>query len=204
MNYLSKLFLFGSVLLFAVSCSSTQTATEPEANAPTENEETETTAEAVTATETWHLAPANASPYYGTGVEKAYAELLADRSPRKKVIVAIIDSGTDIHQEDLQTKIWTNKDEILGNDIDDDGNGYVDDMHGWNFIGGPDSTHVDKDTYEVVRIYDRLSDKYEGVSEDSVAEENQDEYAYFQEIKEAYQKRVERNQRELQQVSQTR
>ena len=80
----------------------------------------------------------------------------------------------------------------------------MDDMHGWNFIGGPDSTHVDKDTYEVVRIYDRLSDKYEGVSEDSVAEENQDEYAYFQEIKEAYQNRVERNQRELQQVSQTR
>lgn len=204
MNYLSRLLLFGSILVFAVSCASTQTTTDSETDSPQETEETETTSEPVSATETWHLAPTDASPYYGTGVENAYAELLADKSSEEKVIVAIIDSGTDIYHEDLEKKIWKNSDEIPGNNTDDDGNGYVDDIYGWNFIGGPDSSHVDKDTYEVVRIYARLSEKFEGVSEDSVDEENEDEYAYFQEIEEAYQNRLDRNERELEQVSQSR
>lgn len=206
MNYSSKLFTFIFVAVFSVSCAGTKSTTESEsksAAADTALSEAENMAE-VTATETWHLTPADAAPYYGTGVEKAYAELLSDKEPAEKVIVAIIDSGTDIHHEDLRAKIWINRDEIPGNHADDDNNGYVDDIHGWNFIGGPDSTHVDKDTYEVVRIYDRLSEKYAGIPKDSVAEENMDEYAYFQKIKEAFQKRREQNQQQLNQISQSR
>ena len=51
------------------------------------------------------------------------------------VIVAIIDSGVDIEHEDLDGVIWTNEDEIPNNGIDDDKNGYIDDVHGWNFLG---------------------------------------------------------------------
>jgi subtilisin family serine protease len=54
------------------------------------------------------------------------------------VIVAVIDSGVDVNHEDLQGKMWTNAGEIANDGIDNDGNGYIDDVFGWNFIGGKD------------------------------------------------------------------
>jgi subtilisin family serine protease len=82
----------------------------------------------------------------GMSVDRAYAELLKGKKNRK-VIVAILDSGVDIEHEDLKSVIWTNKKEIAGNGIDDDKNGYVDDIHGWNFIG-----NITKENYEFDRI----------------------------------------------------
>ena len=70
----------------------------------------------------------------GMSVNKAYAEILNGKTG-KTVIVAVIDSGIDIGHEDLDGVIWTNSDEIAGNGKDDDNNGYVDDVHGWNFLG---------------------------------------------------------------------
>ncbi len=70
----------------------------------------------------------------GMSVDKAYTELLKGKKG-KKVIVGIVDSGVDINHEDLKTVIWTNPKEIAGNGIDDDKNGYIDDIHGWNFLG---------------------------------------------------------------------
>ncbi|KJD34046.1 peptidase S8 [Tamlana nanhaiensis] len=70
----------------------------------------------------------------GMSVDKAYAEIIKNKKG-KKVIVAVIDSGIDIDHEDLNDIIWTNKDEIPNNGKDDDNNGYVDDVHGWNFLG---------------------------------------------------------------------
>ena len=70
----------------------------------------------------------------GMSVDKAYAELLKDKKG-VKVIVGIVDSGVDIDHDDLKPVIWTNKKEIPGNGIDDDKNGYIDDIHGWNFLG---------------------------------------------------------------------
>ncbi|MEX0722908.1 MAG: S8 family peptidase [Gracilimonas sp.] len=203
MKYSSKLFTLILISTFTISCSGTKTTTETESTEPATEETATSEMVEVTATETWHLTPTNASPYYGTGVEKAYTELLADRSPKEKVIVAIIDSGTDIEHEDLQGKIWANEDEIPGNRVDDDGNGYIDDVNGWNFIGGPDGSHVNKDTYEVTRLYAKLKNKYVDISEDSVSTENKDEYDYYLDIKEAFERRVQQNQQELTQVEQT-
>jgi cell wall-associated protease len=70
----------------------------------------------------------------GMSVDKAYAELLKNKKG-KKVIVGIVDSGVDIEHEDLKAVVWTNKKEIPANGIDDDKNGYIDDIHGWNFLG---------------------------------------------------------------------
>ncbi|WP_458628250.1 S8 family serine peptidase [Winogradskyella sp. PC D3.3] len=70
----------------------------------------------------------------GMSVDKAYAEIIKNKKG-KKVIVAVIDSGIDIDHEDLDGVIWTNKGEIPNNGIDDDNNGYIDDIHGWNFLG---------------------------------------------------------------------
>jgi subtilisin family serine protease len=105
----------------------------------------------------WWMAAADAvSP--GAGVERAYRELLAGRSPERTVVVGVIDSGVEITHEDLDDNIWVNEDETPGNGVDDDGNGYVDDVHGWNFIGGPGGEHVNLDTYELTRLYARCQE----------------------------------------------
>lgn len=70
----------------------------------------------------------------GMSVNKAYNEILKGRMG-ETVVVAVIDSGIDIEHEDLDGVIWTNPKEIPGNGIDDDKNGYIDDIHGWNFMG---------------------------------------------------------------------
>lgn len=70
----------------------------------------------------------------GMSVDRAYDEIIKNKKG-STVIVAVIDSGIDTDHEDLQGSIWTNTKEIPGNGIDDDNNGYVDDIHGWNFLG---------------------------------------------------------------------
>jgi len=86
----------------------------------------------------------------GMSVDKAYAEFIKDKKGAK-VIVGIVDSGVDIEHEDLKSVVWTNKKEIAGNKIDDDKNGYIDDIHGWNFLGD-----ITKENLEYERI---LKDK---------------------------------------------
>ena len=84
----------------------------------------------------------------GMSVDKAYAELLKGKKGTK-VIVGIVDSGVDINHEDLKSVIWTNPKEIAGNKIDDDKNGYVDDIHGWNFLG--DAVHEQLEMTRIVK-----------------------------------------------------
>ena len=109
----------------------------------------------------WHLEDRTTSGIQGISLEKAYAELLSKRNPQKKVVVAVIDSGIDTTHEDLKPVLWTNKLEIPGNGKDDDKNGYTDDIHGWNFIGGKDGKNVGKDSYEAARVYYRFKEKFE-------------------------------------------
>jgi subtilisin family serine protease len=70
----------------------------------------------------------------GMSIDRAYAEIIKNKKG-KTVIVAVIDSGIDIDHEDLNGVLWTNKKEKPNNGIDDDNNGYIDDIHGWNFLG---------------------------------------------------------------------
>lgn len=84
----------------------------------------------------------------GMSVDKAYAELLKGKKGQK-VIVGIVDSGVDINHEDLKAVIWTNPKEIPGNGIDDDKNGYIDDIHGWNFLG--DAVHEQLEMTRIVK-----------------------------------------------------
>ena len=70
----------------------------------------------------------------GMSVDKAYAEIIGNKKG-EKVIVAVLDSGMDLTHEDLVDVLWVNKGEIAGNNKDDDNNGYIDDIHGYNFLG---------------------------------------------------------------------
>lgn len=70
----------------------------------------------------------------GMSLDKAYAEIIKNKKG-KKIIVAVLDSGMDLSHEDLDGVLWTNTGERPGNNKDDDGNGFVDDIHGYNFLG---------------------------------------------------------------------
>lgn len=124
----------------------------------------------------WHLLDYAADSVYGTSVQRAYTELLKGRKSTP-VIVAVIDSGIDTLHEDLKSILWTNPKEIPGNGIDDDKNGYVDDVHGWNFLGGKDGRSLKDDSDEATREYVRLKDKY--VNPDSALSHDSKEYAYW-------------------------
>lgn len=92
----------------------------------------------------------------GVEADRTYVEFSKPVS-KNEIIVAVIDSGIDINHEDLKGKIWINKDEIPGNGIDDDNNGYIDDVNGWNFIGGKDGRHIGPETLEVTRELKRIT-----------------------------------------------
>ena len=117
----------------------------------------------------------------GTGMftNKAYGLLKNKKS--QPVIVAVIDSGVDIEHEDLKGKIWVNTDEIPNNNIDDDKNGYIDDVYGWNFIGNANGQNLDAACLEKTRILKVLMDKYDGV--DAASIKNDKEFELYLEVK---------------------
>jgi len=108
----------------------------------------------------WHLMDKSTSGYCGISMDKAYDFLKTKKLKSKTVIVAVIDSGIDTTHEDLKDVLWKNQKEIPGNGIDDDKNGYVDDINGWNFLGGKDGKNVEQDSYEAARVYHSLKSKY--------------------------------------------
>jgi len=94
----------------------------------------------------------------GISTEKAY-ELLQGRKSTP-VIVGVLDGGIDYQHEDLKDVMWVNEKEIPGNGIDDDGNGYVDDVHGWNFLGNANGENVQYDNLEMTRLIRLYEPKY--------------------------------------------
>jgi len=121
----------------------------------------------------WHLKD-RSEGYYGISLDKAYKFVKGKTG--KTVIVAVIDSGIDTTHEDLKPVLWRNEKEIPGNGVDDDGNGYVDDVHGWNFLGGRDGRNVKEDSYEAARVYHNLKAKYEGVKPETLSPAEKAEY----------------------------
>jgi len=94
----------------------------------------------------------------GISTEKAY-ELLKDKESTP-VIVGVLDGGIDYMHEDLKDVMWTNPGETAGNGEDDDDNGYIDDIHGWNFIGNPNGENVQYDNLEMTRLIRIYEPKY--------------------------------------------
>ncbi|MFZ9386856.1 MAG: S8 family peptidase [Chitinophagaceae bacterium] len=108
----------------------------------------------------WHLLDKTKDGFYGISIDKAYEFVKTKNIKSSPVIVAVIDSGIDTTHEDLRSILWRNPKEIPGNGIDDDKNGYVDDVYGWNFLGGRDGRNVEQDSYEAARVYHKFKDKW--------------------------------------------
>lgn len=124
----------------------------------------------------WHLLDAKKDNYYGISLNNTYEFLRGQKS--KQVIVAVIDTGVDTTQADLKNVLWKNPKEIPGNGIDDDGNGYIDDVYGWNFLGGKDGRNLKIESFEVSRVYHKYKNKYfqKLVDTDTMCNKNKDEY----------------------------
>lgn len=127
----------------------------------------------------WHLLDFNTDSINGISLTPAYNFLKGVKS--KPVIVAVIDSGVDTTHEDLKNILWNNPKEISGNGIDDDKNGYVDDIHGWNFLGGKDGRNVTKASREASRIYHSYKNKFlnKTLNLESLTEEEKGQYSLW-------------------------
>jgi cell wall-associated protease len=126
----------------------------------------------------WHLMDKEQDGFEGISLNKAYEFVRERKVKSKQVIVAVIDSGIDTLHEDLKGVLWTNPKEIPGNGIDDDHNGYVDDIHGWNFIGGKDGTNVKDDSQEEARVYYKFKEKFEAKDFNPSSLKGEDLYDY--------------------------
>ena len=113
----------------------------------------------------------------GMSVDKAYAELIPNLKGIN-VIVAVIDSGIDIEHEDLKNVIWINRGEIPNNGIDDDKNGFIDDVHGWNFLGD-----IVGENLEFTRIVRRYDVKFNGKDVAEISEVDMETFVLYQKAK---------------------
>ena len=126
---LSKLCLCFSVSLLLMGCGATSLVSTPIENIDTTPLKIADLSDSEK--KNWGHLDLVADTIPGMSVDKAYAEIIGNKKGQK-VIVAVLDSGMDLKHEDLDGVLWTNKGEKPGNGIDDDGNGYVDDIHGYN------------------------------------------------------------------------
>jgi cell wall-associated protease len=117
----------------------------------------------------------------GMQTEKGYKKLKKKKS--STVIVAVIDSGIDIEHEDLKGKIWVNPKEVAGNGIDDDKNGFIDDVNGWNFLGNSKGENVDAATLEKTRILRELNKKFKDVDPTTLSAKEKEDFKYYEKVK---------------------
>lgn len=117
----------------------------------------------------WHLLDTS---YNGISLDKAYEFLKSKNRTSTKVIVGVVDSGTDTTHQDLKPVLWVNP--------RPGSKGLQNDIHGWNYIGGKDGRNLKKDSYEAARVYYKLKPKWDkdvDVSKLSLADVK--EYATF-------------------------
>lgn len=132
----------------------------------------------------WHLLDKQTDGFHGISLQKAY-NLVKDKKAQT-VVVAVIDGGTDTTHEDLKDVLWINKNEIAGNDKDDDKNGYTDDVKGWNFLGNTTGSNLTKENMEAVRLYHQLKGEFENQTIDTAAlsPEQKKKYAVWLKVEE--------------------
>lgn len=131
-TYRKLSFISVSASLFLMGCGATSLVSTPIENIDTVPLKVSELTE--TEKKNWGHADLIMDTIPGMSVDKAYKEIIKNKKGQT-VVAAVLDSGMDLEHEDLKDVLWTNKDEVPNNGKDDDGNGYVDDIHGYNFLG---------------------------------------------------------------------
>lgn len=132
----------------------------------------------------WHFLDPAKDKYPGISLNKAYELLLKTKRKPQKIVVAVIDSGVDTSHSDLSEVIWKNTKEIPMNGIDDDNNGYIDDIYGWNFLGNNNNENIKDEAYEYARIYGRWKDYFKNIDPESLNPNEKALYKTFLKAKE--------------------
>jgi len=145
----------------------------------------------------WYLKDPKKDKVYGVGAEKAY-ELLKGKTA-KEIIVAVIDSGVETDHPDLKDVIWVNKGEIPNNGIDDDKNGYIDDVHGWSFLGGAGGD-VDNEALELARMVRSEKNYFAGKTASDVPASDKERYDKYVKLKAELDQENAKNQQQYQGV----
>ncbi len=140
----------------------------------------------------WQLKDPLEDKFAGMSVEKAYKDILSQLPKGKTVIVAVLDSGMDIDHEDLKDVIWTNEDEIPGNGIDDDHNGYVDDVHGWNFLGNRDGRKAYHEQLELTRIIAKYRPMWQDKTIDQIPDKDKEMFKLYQRAEKVYKEKLKK------------
>lgn len=182
MKLLRNAFLATASITFLAACGPAKMAKDVDPITDIHNVSEKKQALTEEQLKTWGFADLVQDTIPGMSIDRAYNELIKDREG-KKVIVAVIDSGIDIEHEDLKNVLWTNKKEVAGNGIDDDKNGYVDDVHGWNFLGD-----IIEEAMESTRIIKMLKPKYEDADPTAIAD--MEEYKLYQDAKKDYEEEL--------------
>ncbi|WP_088324695.1 S8 family peptidase [Polaribacter tangerinus] len=152
-------------------------------------------------TKTWSHLDLETDTIPGMSIEKAYQFL--DGKKGVSVVVAIADSGVDVSHEDLKDVVWVNEDEVAGNNKDDDNNGYIDDINGWNFLGNAAGDLVNADQLEITRLVKKGMDKFGDKKASEITAENKTEFEEFLKLKEKFEASVTAHEQELKNLNQT-
>ena len=145
----------------------------------------------------WYLKSYSKDKIFGTSSSEAL-ELLKNKKS-KQVIVAVIDSGVETDHEDLKDVIWVNEDEIPNNNIDDDENGYIDDIHGWSFLGGK-TEDINYESYELARMYHNLNSYFSVRDTNNLSEEDALKYKEYLFLKKEFSKESRQMEAQIKQI----
>ena len=137
----------------------------------------------------------------GMSIAKAYQFLEGKNG--SAVIVAIADSGVDVEHEDLIDVVWVNPKEIIGNNKDDDENGYVDDIHGWNFLGNKEGEIVNADQLEITRIVKAGMDRFGDKKALEISDGDKTEFEQHLALKEKFEARSKEKKTEIENLKTT-
>lgn len=174
--------VFATLLFISPSISAQNTAADPTLDA-----------------KNWMHSDFSTTKIHGVGTDAAILFLKSKNVKPTTITVAVLDSGVEPDHEDLKANMWVNPAEIKGNNIDDDKNGYIDDVNGWNFIGGKNG-NVNYDTYEMLRIVKQYRPMFEGENAAKNKRKMKKEFALYEKAKAEYTTKKEEAKSGLQMV----
>ncbi|WP_379712363.1 S8 family peptidase [Flavobacterium sp. GCM10027622] len=138
------------------------------------------TVEEKTILKDWYKKDFEQDKVLGISLNKFHSLKKGKTTKTKKVIVAVLDTQIELNHEDLKPAIWINKKEIPNNGIDDDKNGYIDDINGWDFLGTKKGGYMVYENYEYVRFIREHSNKFQNVKREDVQSAELENYDEFQ------------------------